>query len=173
MTTVPALASVVESLAHAAAPWKDLYDDSTALSVAVVFAHLASLLVGGGLALATDRATLRAARDAGAERERQLAQLAQTHRTVVGALVVSFVSGVLLFLADVETFAVSPAFWTKMALVALLLLNGLVMSRAESALRRGGAAGDGAAWGRLRATAVVSAVLWLGTLFAGVVLTNA
>ena len=46
------LASVVESLARLAAPWKDLYDDNSALSVAVIFLHLAPLLVGGGLAIA-------------------------------------------------------------------------------------------------------------------------
>jgi hypothetical protein len=82
------------------------------------------------------------------------------------------VSGVALFFTDVETFAESVAFWVKMGLVALLLLNGLLMTRTESVLRRS-ADGDTASWGRLRTTAFASGVLWLATLLAGVALTNA
>jgi uncharacterized membrane protein len=172
MFSTPVLASVVESLTHAAAPWKHAYDDSKVIATIVVFVHLAALLVGGGIALASDRATLRALRGDAAERERQLAELGLTHRVVVPALAVAFVTGALLFLADVETFATSIAFWIKMALVALLLVNGLLMTRYESALRRS-SPGEAVPWGRLRATAVASAVLWLATLFAGVALTNA
>jgi len=172
MTTPPVLASVVASLTHAAAPWKHVYDDSKVLETIVVFVHLAALLVGGGIALATDRATLRALRGDAGERERQLAELGLTHRIVVPALLVAFLSGVLLFFADVETFATSIAFWIKMALVALLLFNGLLMTRYETALRRS-STGDAVPWSRLRTTAVASGVLWLATLLAGVALTNA
>ena len=153
-----ALAGVVASLTHAAAPWKQLYDDSKATATAVVFVHLASLLVGGGLALATDRATLRAAGGPPTERERHIEELGLTHRPVVVSLAVAFLSGVLLFLADVETFAVSIAFWAKMALVALLLLNGYGMTRLERRLRDGREApavvgADGPLWRRLRTSA--------------------
>jgi hypothetical protein len=87
---------------------------------------------------------------------------------VIVSLVVLFVSGVALFLTDVETFAVSIVFWVKMALVALLLVNGLVMTRTESALRRTADVGDdGARWGRLRTTALASGALWLVTMLAG------
>jgi hypothetical protein len=136
--------------------------------------HLAALLVGGGIALASDRATLRAARGDAPARARQLAELGLTHRVVIVSLLVASASGVALFFTDVETFAVSAAFWVKMGLVALLLLNGLLMTRTESALRRAPGGGDDAApWARLRTTAVASGVLWLATLLAGVALTNA
>ena len=172
-------ASVIESLAHAAQPWKDLYDDHTAVSVAVVFVHLAALLVGGGIALATDRATLRAVRGGPAERERHLTELGLTHRAVLGGLLVSFLSGIALFLADVDTFATSITYWVKMALVALLILNGVGMTRLEGALRGRADAEDGTAleqsgdatlWKRLQVSAGISAALWLATLLAGVAL---
>jgi hypothetical protein len=168
------LASVVDRLIRLAAPWKHLYDHSKVLATVVVFAHLAALLVGGGLALATDRATLRAWRGAPDARERQLAELGLTHRTVIASLIVVFASGVLLFLADVETFAGSIVFWVKMGLVLLLLLNGLVMTRVEGVLRRKAVPGGAQTtlWRRLRVTAVVSGVLWLTTLLFGVALTN-
>jgi uncharacterized membrane protein len=173
MLLTPALASVVETLTKVAEPWKRVYDDSKLLETVVVFVHLASLLVGGGIALASDRATLRAWRGDAPDRARQLAELGLTHRIVIPSLVVAFVSGVALFLTDVETFAGSVAFWVKMGLVALLLLNGLLMTRAERVLRGPRDGGDTAPWGRLRTTAVASGVLWLATLLAGVALTNA
>jgi hypothetical protein len=176
MTPLP-LASIVESLTRVAAPWKHLYDDSKPLETIVVFVHLASLLAGGGIALAMDRATLRATGGPPPERERHIAELGLTHGPVVAALGVAFVSGVALFLADVETFAVSVAFWVKMALVALLLLNGYGMTRVERRLRAGRDApalsgADGPLWRRLRVSAVASAVLWFATLLLGVALTN-
>src|SRR5438067_2843515 len=169
----PLLASVVGTLKSVAEPWKNLYDDSKVVATIVVFVHLGALLVGGGIALATDRATLRAVRGTPDVLERQLAELGITHRIVISALVVSFLSGVALFLADVETFVSSIAFYIKISLVALLLINGLAMTRFGRSLRRGPRAREVSAWGPLRATAVASVVLWLATLLAGVALTNA
>ena len=174
MLALPVLASVVETLTRVAEPWKSVYDDSKVLETAVVFVHVAALVIGGGIALAADRATLRAVGGDAATRARQLAELGLTHRVVIVSLVILFVSGVALFLTDVETFAVSIVFWVKMALVALLLANGLVMTRTESALRGAsdGGGGDLARWGRLRTTAIASGALWLVTMLAGVALTN-
>lgn len=164
---------IVGALARLAEPWRDVYSNATPVSTAVLFAHLAALLVGGGLAIAADRATMRAARvavGAAESRARQLGDLAAAHRTVVGSLAVAAATGALLFLADVEEYARSAAFWTKMALVLLLLANGWAMTRAESGLRADVAAD--APWARLRLHAAASIVLWLGTLLAGVVLSN-
>ena len=54
--------AVLETVAGVLAPWKDLYSGSTALSVSITFAHLASMMVGGGLAIAADRTVLKAGR---------------------------------------------------------------------------------------------------------------
>jgi uncharacterized membrane protein len=90
---------------------------------------------------------------------------------VVAALAVVAASGALLFLADVEEYARSATFWTKMALVLLLLVNGWAMTRAERGLAAGGPRADGR-WGRMRAHAAASVLLWLATLLAGVALSN-
>lgn len=170
---MPLATGLVERLSNLAAPWHDTYAGSSVLPSAVLFAHFAALLVGGGLALAADRATLRAAARTSEDRDRQLDALGETHRLVVGALAMLFASGGLLFLADVETFAVSRVFWTKALLVALLLANGLAMTRMERALR--GATTPESAdalWRRLRRSALASVGLWLVTVLAGTVLTN-
>lgn len=162
----------IERLARLAAPWHDAYAGSKLLPPAVLFAHFAALLVGGGLALGADRATLRAARQDVVARRRQLAALADTHRVVVAALAVLFASGTLLALADVETFASSPLFWSKTAIVALLLGNGYAMTRTERALRDATAYDADRLWRRLRRRAAASVTLWLLTVLAGTLLTN-
>ncbi len=173
LASLTPLASVVTSLTAAVEPWKRFYDDSTIAQTAVVFAHLGALLIGGGLALTLDRGTLRAVRGGSTDRARQLDALGEAHGTVVGALLVAAVTGAALFLADVETFATSPVYWTKMALVALLLANGRAMTLQERRVRAHGGSADAAQWRGLRVTAITSAVLWLATLLAGVALTNA
>jgi hypothetical protein len=165
----------VARLAQLAEPWKARYDDSTALSTAVMSIHLGAMLVAGGLAIAADRGTLRAVRARPGGRRRQLVEIAGTHKPVTIALALVMLSGALLFLSDVETFATSIAFWVKMGLVALLLLNGLVMMRTEAGLQGGslgGVAGVVRRWSVLRGAAVASAVLWVATVLAGTVLGN-
>lgn len=156
-------------------PWASAYSDSKLLSTIVTFLHVAALVVGGGLAIATDRGTLRALRAGGETRARQLAELSGAHRLVVGGLVLATVSGLLLLAADLETYWGSWIFWLKMGLILLLLLNGGVMVRAERALRRETETGSGqeSAWQRLRMTAISSLMLWLVITFVGVALVNA
>lgn len=164
--------AVVERLRALAEPWQRTYGDSPLLATAVLFLHLTALMVGGGLAIVADRNTLRWSDGAPADRQRHLAELALTHRAVVVWLVLSFVSGALLFLADVEVFATSRLYWAKMALVAVLVVNGLVMTRAERALRGNGvdhATGE-RLWRRRRANAVLSITLWLAVVLAGTAL---
>ena len=165
---------LVGALARAAEPWRDVYSNATPVSTAVIFAHLAALVVGGGLAIACDRATLRAARalvGSAEARARQLEELAGAHRTVIASLGVAAATGGLLFLADVEEHVQSGTFWLKMALIALLLANGWAMTRAERALAAGGELVE-RLWGRMRLHAAASVVLWLAALLAGVALTN-
>jgi uncharacterized membrane protein len=156
------------ALVRLAEPWNRLFSHSKPVSAAVLFLHLVPLLIAGGTAIVADRATLRAARGSAADRARQLVELAGTHRFVLGGLTLSLVSGILLFLSDVESFLPSPFFWIKLTCVALLLTNGFVITRTERAL--GAAAEDAKLWRRLRTVSIVSLVLWLATTLAGVVL---
>lgn len=166
--------TLVSQLAELLAPWQDLYNDSVPLSTAVTTVHLVALVVGGGLAIAADRASLRLSGRGEAERSLHLAEMRSIHRPVLISLVLLFLSGVLLFAADVETFATSWIFWTKMGLIALLLANGAVLERTESRLRTRSEDGAQARrWRRLRWASVLSITLWLLTAVAGEVLVNA
>jgi hypothetical protein len=159
-----------EALVRAFEPWAAMYGDSNVLPILVVFGHIAALVFAGGLAVTLDRATLRAARESADDRARQLGLLAGAHRSVLSGLALSVVTGVLLFAADVETYFVAPAFWTKMALVASLLLNGYLMTRAERRIRASDDSAGG--WSALRRGAIASLILWFATTFVGVALVN-
>ena len=158
------------ALARLAEPWNNLYSDSKAVASAVLFFHLVPLLLAGGAALTADRATIRVARGSADDRARHRGDLARTHAVVLGGLALSFASGVLLFLSDVDEFLGSPVFWVKLGLIGLLLLNGFLMTRTERALSAGG--NESALWARLRTISVLSLILWIATTLAGVVLTN-
>ncbi len=103
-----------------------------------------------------------------------LRQLETTHASVVFALGLSFISGIALAAADVKNFAASPVFWTKMTLVAFLLLNGWMLRSAErGALRAMDRASSSRHWMRLRTTSIFSIALWTCVLLAGTILVNA
>lgn len=157
-------------LARWAEPWNGLYSDSKPIASAVLFLHLVPLLLAGGAAITADRATLRVSRGSAEDRTRQRGDLARTHAFVLGGLALSFVSGVLMFLSDVDQFLTSPFFWVKLSLVALLLLNGFMMSRTERALASG--PDDRLLWARMRTISVLSLILWIATTLAGVVLSS-
>lgn len=162
-----------EALVRLAEPWSQVYGDSTVVPTLVVFGHIAALVFAGGLAITLDRATLRAARGSAELRWRQLEELRAAHRLVVVGLGLSVVTGVLLFTADLETYFGSWIYWTKMGLIALLLLNGFMMTRIESRISSTPNAADEAGWKRLRSTAILSLVLWFTIAFAGVALVKA
>jgi uncharacterized membrane protein len=164
-------ASTSAALARLFEPWAHLYADSKLVATIVTFGHVASLLMAGGLAVTTDRATLRALRFAAAERGRHLDDLSGVHRLVVGGLTLSLLTGVLLFASDVETFVGSWIFWLKMGMICVLLGNGYAMTRAENSLRDD-AAEASPAWTRLRRTALISVGLWYVITLAGVALAN-
>ena len=156
------------ALAKLAEPWAKFYGDYKAVSAGVLFLHLVPLIIAAGAAFMADRDTLRFARGGASDRERQLSELASIHRVVLFGLTLSFVSGVLMFLSDVETFVGSIFLWIKLSLVALLLVNGLMMTRTEKALAAD--VQSDALWNRMRTIALVSAALWILTTLAGVVL---
>ena len=147
------------------ARWAHLYGH-TPVSATVTYFHLVGILVGGGVAVAADRASLRLSPATGPDWRTELDRLAAVHRWVVGGLALIFASGLLMALAQVANFGTSVVFWTKMGLVALLIGNGYARLRTEMALRRGSVA----AWGWFRRTSTASLVLWFLILFAGALL---
>ena len=148
--------------------WGSFYANHAAIRTLVAFVHVGALIAGGGLAVASDRALLTAAADDDFSRRSLLETLEGTHRLVVGSLLLITFSGLLLFASDFETFLYSKFFWVKMALVAFLMVNGVVLMAAE----RRALGGDDRAWGTLRATAVASIALWFLTTLGGVALPN-
>lgn len=159
-------------LVRLAQPWADVYSHSSVVSTTITFVHVAALLFGGGVAIGADRGTLRSLRLEAAMRGTHLDELAALHRVVLTGLSLSLASGLLLLAADLETFFGSWVFWTKMLLVALLLANGLLMTRSERALRAAPTP-DSPHWILLRRTAITSFVLWFAITLAGVVLVSA
>jgi hypothetical protein len=160
-----------ESLVHLLKPWADFYSHSKTTTTIVQFVHIGGLLMGGGLAIAADRGTLRALRLAAHERSGHLRDLADVHRWVLSGLAAVVVSGLALLTADIDTFFSSWIFWFKMALVVVLLANGYRMTRTEAALRHG-AAEDSAQWNKLHRVAVTSLGLWFVVAAFGVSLAN-
>ena len=169
------LAPILQAVATAAKPWAALFSDSRAVSSAVTFFHLGGLLFAGGLAVSSDRATFKAIRGSDEDRSRLLVDLGSAHAWVLAGLAVIFTSGLLLALSDVKTFGASPIYWTKMSLVALLLINGAVLQRIEQRLRAGHLLTQAVKqrqklWSRLRFAAATSMTLWTAIVLAGVIL---
>ena len=160
----------MQSIEQFFAPWQDLYSDSTVISTSVTALHLIGMLVGGGLAIAADRVTLRVADEEPGQRERHLGELSAIHRPVLLALGLLFITGLMMVASDISTFLTSPVLWVKLGLVALLVFNGVVLERTETLLRR--SSGEGS-WRRLRFSARCSIALWIATLIAGTVLVSA
>ena len=158
----------MEALSDLMTTWASVYANHAALRTSVAFIHVGALIVGGGLAVAADRALLKACTLDDTARRAQLSHLIGTHRTVLISLALIGMSGVLLFAADFDTYRYSRLFWAKMGLVALLLVNGAVLWRAETRAQ----GGDQAAWSLLRVTAITSIALWLFTTLGGVALPN-
>lgn len=156
---------VPTALSDAVSWWAAAYGDHRLLSVSIRFLHIAGLVIGGGTAIVTDRAILRGARGSADDRASAMASLHRSHRTVVPALVLVVATGILLSAGDLSTFLVSRIYWVKIALVALLLVNGAGLVAAERlAARRD-------AWPRLAFGSAASLTLWIVLLFVGTLLT--
>lgn len=146
------------------ATWNEIYSNSAIWRTLVLFSHVGGLLLGAGCAVAADRLTLLAQPGD----THQLKALAGVHRVVLIGLVFMGVSGLLMVGADLDHYLTSKWFWTKMALVVLLLLNGVRLARAEQGAR----AAEPQAWSRLRSASLASLVLWFLVTFFGAVLPN-
>jgi hypothetical protein len=156
------------SLDHVATAWAAVYANSPAIRTALGFAHVGGLVVAGGTALSADRAVLRAGRAGHVMRERQAGELTASHRWVLTAMTFVMASGVLLALADLDTYLDSKTFWLKMGAILLLTANGALMMTLGRRIERGH---DGS-WTALRATAMASVTLWLLTTLLGTALPN-
>jgi hypothetical protein len=150
--------------------WSSYYGDHRLASVTIRFLHLASLLLGGGAALFTDRQILRAIWAGSEAREAVLAALSRVHPQVVSCILAAGAAGILMTAADTATFLVSKLYWIKMSMVGLLIANGAVLLGVE---RRARVIGVSAGWPILAAVSAVSAALWLTILFLGTLLTVA
>lgn len=144
--------------------WSEFYSNSAVWRTLIQFMHLGGLLVGAGCAVAADRLILLAQPGD----THQLKALSGSHRVVLGGLVSMFVSGALMAGADFDHFVTSKWFWAKMALIAVLLINGVRLARAEQAARES----DPTGWGRLRGASATSLVLWILVTLFGAILPN-
>jgi hypothetical protein len=148
--------------------WASFYANHAAIRTMIGFLHIGGLVGGGGCAIAADRITLMSTKRSPAVRLMQLDSVKNSHRIVIVGLILVTLSGLLLFAADVDTFLYSKLFWVKMVLIALLLVNGGVLIRAEHQAERG----DDQGWKRLVVASAASVVLWFLTTLAGTALLN-
>ena len=149
--------------------WAHLYADSKALSAGIMFVHLAGVLVAGGFAIVADRASLLLPAEAGERLAREIERLKDVHFWVMAGLTLTVATGLLQLFSDLHTYLTAWIFWTKMGLIALLLVNGWVRLKAEQGIEAGGAATQ---LTRFQRTSVVSLVLWFAVLLAGAFLTT-
>lgn len=167
------LAPDLATLDALAEPWQKLYAHSTVVATLVLFGHVAGLLVAGALAYAAESGALRLDPDDEASRRSFVAVVPASRRAFAAALGVTMLFGVLLFFTDVEVFAVSPIFWTKMGLLALLIANLAAAARLDARLRTSPGPGapehviSVALCRRRRASARLSAALWLALVLSG------
>ncbi len=175
--------TLIDSVSALVQPWADIYANSAIIPTALLATHMLAMFVGGGMAIGADRAILRAKPGTADAVRAVVADLSTTHSVVIGALVMTVLSGLALLTSDVPTFAVSRVFWIKMGAFAILLINGMRMQRVEKGVLQG-AGGvivqveDTSApfptkqWGGIRRSAGASLVLWMAIVVLGVVLTN-
>lgn len=147
--------------------WTSFYSNHAAVRTLIGFFHIGGLVIGGGFAISADRMTLLASRRGIPERTAQLEALRSTHRIVLASLAAVAASGLLLFAADTGTFLHSVFFWLKMGLIAGLLANGVLLTRAERQ-----AESDIQGWRMLTITSTISVALWMLTTLAGAALPN-
>ena len=155
-------------VSHVVGSWAALYSGSAVLRTIVSFVHVAGLVGGGGAAISADRATLKATRARVPVTREQIDAIHNTHRVVIIGLASVIVSGVLLFAADVATYAPSKLFWLKMVMVAALMVNGAFLVRVGHGVQMP----DEGTRRTMRWTAGLSLGLWFLITLAGAGLPN-
>jgi uncharacterized membrane protein len=166
----PVEANTIATLAVWAEPWRRAFSTSVVVSTGVLFAHVASLVCAGGLSFAADRASLLSGTGVRPEAEQELCTRLANRRFAIRALTVVALSGVLLFLSDVDSFIHLRTFWLKMGLVALVITNSLLAQRHDGQIYSAGpvtARRNAQRMARGRVHARVSLSLWLLTILAG------
>lgn len=175
---------MLDTLTTLLQPWSDFYSESAYLPTMTVALHVLALFVGGGTALAADRRVLLATPSTPEAYRATANDLHTTHALVIGALVITVLSGVALATSDVGTFWGSKVFWAKMAVFGLLIGNGLFMRRTESRVLVAATtvsvivdqstpeSGLLVPLARLKRSAVVSLVSWCTMVILGVVLSD-
>jgi hypothetical protein len=149
--------------------WASFYSNHAVVRTLVTFAHIGGLVAAAGAATTIDRGLLFAAgRGSDTGWRAQLAATRSTHGFVLWGLALVTVSGLLLLAADFDAYWASRVFWVKMALIALLIVNGAALTWSE----RRASSGNTSAWRPLRWTAALSIALWTLTTLAGVALLN-
>jgi uncharacterized membrane protein len=147
--------------------WSAAYAGHSWIRTTVAFIHLASLIAGGGSAIASSRAVLSRTGPTDSAGRSELVTLAATHRFALMSLALIVTTGMLWFASDVDKYTASTFFWIKMALAGMLLVNGaFVQATGARALRQL----TPAAWADVRLAARFSVALWLLTTLAGVAL---
>jgi uncharacterized membrane protein len=164
--------SILQQLVTVLEPWKTFWADHEAVSTAVTATHIAAIVVGGGLAIAADRMTLRMRNRDNAQRLAHAREIKDVHRPVIAALSLVVISGLLMAASDIEEFFENPVFWIKMGLIVVLLINGLMLQKSENAILENDGAMTDTLWGRLSMFSRVSMTLWVVITVAGVVLAS-
>ncbi|MDR0787152.1 MAG: hypothetical protein LBG44_04735 [Gemmatimonadota bacterium] len=162
----------MENLLDLFAPWAGFVEHHHALSATLVGLHLMALVIGGGVGIAADWNVLRVRPGDMTGRLTRREDIAAVHRVVLAGVTVLFATGVLITASELDEFLETPVFWIKLVLVALLVVNGAMMTRREKLLpgrTEAAYTGDGE-WGRVRLHAIFSLVLWIATAVAGLVL---
>jgi hypothetical protein len=172
---------MLETLTSMLQPWADVYSASAWLPTGVIAVHVVAMFLGGGIAIGADRRVLQAEPGSTEAFLAVAADLRATHSTVISALVVTVASGAALFASDIGTFRGSWVFWTKMACLLALVLNGARMRRTEAELLTNARntiemaiAGPDVTgpWHALRGQAWISLAGWFAVVVLGVVVAN-
>ena len=164
--------TIVETLVGALKPWADFYGNHKGVQAGVEFAHVGAPARRRRLRdRVGPRRAPRDARRTWSRRSTCCASFTMVHKPVLIALSISVLSGLVMLASDIGTFLVSPVYWTKMALVILLLTNGYLIKRADERLNADPSPGN-VAWTHFKFSSIASITLWLSITLAGVILLN-